>query len=247
MLDSKFISRLRIFFQSRSSTASIKERRRTSVCWWFFIPLLLGFDCYMPEPIRMALPDSSSRRTTRRSYYSEERSSRNAINAENSSSSAEDVRRNRPNVRRYVRTTTEKRDWTIGDIHQRFVRAVDQLGGQDSKWICTYFLEFVNSSIPLLERENWIPWLARGFFSMLRGKLIVNWFHWIIDCHVLLWRLVSQGRHRRRYYSLWDLGRKVSPLDKWKAIFRYVAHSFQPFPKLMTSVLCIVKSNGRFS
>lgn len=84
----------------------------------------------------MALPSSNAiRRTTRRSTlpYSEVRRSRNAIDAENSSSSAEDVRRNRPNVRQYVRTGTEKRDWTIGDIHDRFVNAVDQLGGADSK------------------------------------------------------------------------------------------------------------------
>lgn len=64
---------------------------------------------------------------------SEEKSSENVVDEENSISSVEDVRRNRPNVRRYVQSSTAKRDWAIGDIHERFVRAVDQLGGQDSK------------------------------------------------------------------------------------------------------------------
>lgn len=83
----------------------------------------------------MAWPgDSNERRVTRRSTlpYSEA-GNRNAVDEEtHSSSSSEDVRPNRPNVRRYVRSSTEKRDWTIGDIHHRFVLAVNQLGGQYS-------------------------------------------------------------------------------------------------------------------
>lgn len=81
----------------------------------------------------MAWSGYNARRTTRRStqhHYSEEQRNRNSTTTgENSSSSVEDVRLNRPRVRRYVRTSTEKRDWTSGDIHQQFVVAVEQLGG----------------------------------------------------------------------------------------------------------------------
>jgi len=128
----------------------------------FVFSIILGFHCRM-RLRAMAWPGGSgARRMTRnRSSLSnsEERSSENAIGddaGENSnSSSAEDVRRNRPNVRRYVRSSTAKRDWAVGDIHERFLRAVDQLGGQDSKQICrstcAFILEFV---CVLLSRDN---------------------------------------------------------------------------------------------
>ncbi|KAG0569281.1 hypothetical protein KC19_6G079800 [Ceratodon purpureus] len=62
--------------------------------------------------------------------YPEEKSSRVAtINAENSAL-VERFRRDRANVRPYVRTSTQKLKWTH-ELHQCFMHAVEKLGGQD--------------------------------------------------------------------------------------------------------------------
>lgn len=105
----------------------------------------------------MAWSGYNARRTTRRStqhHYSEEQRNRNSTTTgENSSSSVEDVRLNRPRVRRYVRTSTEKRDWTSGDIHQQFVVAVEQLGGPNSKY-STAFDHLLSTSHTKLHMEK---------------------------------------------------------------------------------------------
>lgn len=74
----------------------------------------------------------SGRRASRHApvLYPEERSSRVAINAENSASIVESFRRERVNVRPYVRTSTQKLKWTY-ELHQCFMLAVEKLGGQN--------------------------------------------------------------------------------------------------------------------
>ena len=73
--------------------------------------------------------------------YPEEKSSRVAtINAENSAL-VERFRRDRANVRPYVRTSTQKLKWTH-ELHQCFMHAVEKLGGQDSKYLCSIRLQY---------------------------------------------------------------------------------------------------------
>lgn len=55
--------------------------------------------------------------------------------------SAEDslveFKRERSNVRPYVRSSTQKLKWTV-ELHQCFMRAVNKLGGKDSKFCLTH-------------------------------------------------------------------------------------------------------------
>lgn len=53
--------------------------------------------------------------------------------------SVAEFRRERGNVRSYVRSSSHKLKWTR-ELHQTFMRAVARLGGKDSKFCCTSFL-----------------------------------------------------------------------------------------------------------
>lgn len=51
--------------------------------------------------------------------------------------SVAEFKRDRSNVRLYVRTSTQKLKWTR-ELHQSFMRAVNRLGGKDSKFCSTH-------------------------------------------------------------------------------------------------------------
>ena len=65
--------------------------------------------------------------------YSTKRRSVIPMTAEDS---VAEFKRDRSNVRPYVRSSTHKLKWT-GELHQSFMRAVTLLGGKDSKFCCT--------------------------------------------------------------------------------------------------------------
>jgi hypothetical protein len=51
--------------------------------------------------------------------------------------SVAEFKRDRSNVRPYVRSSTHKLKWTR-ELHLSFMRAVNRLGGKDSKFCCTH-------------------------------------------------------------------------------------------------------------
>lgn len=55
----------------------------------------------------------------------------------NAEDSLVEFKRDRFNVRPYVRSSTQKLKWTV-ELHQSFMRAVNKLGGKDSKFCRTH-------------------------------------------------------------------------------------------------------------
>ncbi|KAG5561898.1 hypothetical protein RHGRI_004819 [Rhododendron griersonianum] len=90
-------------------------------------------------------------------------------NLANNSSSRERGNETKVTARQYVRSSTPRLRWTP-DLHFSFVRAVERLGGQDSKCTEVRSSMLLDKEIKRLKHKEWLPDLQKGLNQSVIGN-----------------------------------------------------------------------------